>query len=42
MSTTPNPIEIFYSYSHRDEELRDELDRQLTPLRRSSPLARSQ
>jgi hypothetical protein len=34
MSTTPKPIEIFYSYSHRDEELRDELEKHLTILKR--------
>lgn len=30
-----SPIEIFYSYSHRDEELRRELEKQLSLLERS-------
>ena len=34
MSITPKPIEIFYSYSHRDEELRDELEKHLSILKR--------
>lgn len=29
-----NPIEVFYSYSHRDESLRDELEKHLSILRR--------
>lgn len=29
------PIEIFYSYSHRDAEFRDELDKHLTVLKRA-------
>lgn len=28
------PIEVFYSYSHKDEELRDELEKHLSMLRR--------
>jgi hypothetical protein len=28
------PVEVFFSYSHRDEELRDELERHLSTLRR--------
>ncbi len=28
------PLEVFFSYSHRDEELRDELERHLSTLRR--------
>jgi len=28
------PIEVFYSYSHKDEELRDELEKHLSILRR--------
>jgi hypothetical protein len=30
----PRGLELFYSYSHRDEELRDELEKHLTILRR--------
>lgn len=30
----PEPIEIFYSYSHKDEDLRDELDTHLSVLKR--------
>jgi len=30
----PGPIEIFFSYSHRDEELRNELERHLSILQR--------
>ena len=29
-------VDVFYSYSHRDEELRDELEKHLTILRRQS------
>src|SRR5215216_2155171 len=28
------PVEVFFSYSHRDEELRDDLERHLSTLRR--------
>jgi tetratricopeptide (TPR) repeat protein len=31
---TASPIEVFYSYSHRDEELRDQLENHLTMLQR--------
>jgi len=34
MFTKPKPIEVFYSYSHKDEGLRDELDSHLSILRR--------
>jgi len=34
MSMTPKPIEVFYSYSHKDEELRDELEKHLSILKR--------
>jgi predicted RecA/RadA family phage recombinase len=34
MSVTPKPIEVFFSYSHKDEELRDELEKHLSILRR--------
>ena len=33
------PIELFYSYSHRDEELREELEKHLAPLKRQSIVA---
>ena len=32
---TDNAVEIFYSYSHRDEKLRDELEKRLVSLKRS-------
>ena len=32
--TTHNPIDLFYAYSHKDEALRDELEKHLSPLRR--------
>ena len=34
MLQQPGPIEIFYSYSHKDERLRDELNTHLSLLRR--------
>ena len=35
MSKKPvKPIEVFYSYSHKDERLRDELDKHLAILKR--------
>ena len=37
MSTVPKSkeaIEVFFSYSHRDEEMRDELEKHLTILKR--------
>ena len=34
MTPSPGAIEIFYSYSHKDEALRDELDTHLALLRR--------
>ena len=33
-SQTTNPIEVFYSYSHEDEKLRDELQKHLANLKR--------
>ena len=30
----PKPIEVFFSYSHKDEELRDELEKHLSILKR--------
>ena len=30
-----NQIDVFYSYSHRDEELRNELEKHLSRLRRA-------
>jgi TIR domain len=33
-STKPHPRSVFYSYSHKDEALRDELDTHLTLLKR--------
>lgn len=38
-SKTSRPIEIFYSYSHRDEDLRNELDKHLSMLKRSGVIA---
>jgi hypothetical protein len=32
----PQPIRLFYSYSHKDEDLRDELEKHLTILKRNS------
>src|SRR3712207_6086178 len=32
--STDNPIEIFFSYSHKDEEMRNELIKHLSLLRR--------
>ena len=33
------PVELFYSYSHKDEELRDELERHLSILKRQGVIA---
>jgi hypothetical protein len=30
------PMEVFFSYSHRDEKLRDQLEKHLTILKRQS------
>ena len=38
-SKTPRPIEIFYSYSHRDEDLRSELEKHLSLLKRNGVIA---
>jgi TIR domain-containing protein/zinc ribbon protein len=35
LSYAAGPITIFYSYSHKDEDLRNELEAHLAPLRRS-------
>ena len=35
LSLTSGPITLFYSYSHKDEDLRDKLEAHLVPLRRS-------
>lgn len=35
MASVPNRISVFYSYSHKDEELRDELEAHLAALWRS-------
>lgn len=37
-STPPSPIEIFYSYSHKDEELRNDLEKHLSSLKRSGAI----
>ena len=40
MSEKPaKPIEVFYSYSHKDEELRDELEKHLSILKRQGVIA---
>lgn len=33
------PVKVFYSYSHRDEDLRNELEKQLTLLRREQVIS---
>lgn len=38
MRTHPTPIELFYAYSHRDEGMRDELEKQLSILRRQGAI----
>ncbi len=38
-SSPGRPVEIFFSYTHADEELRDELDRHLAPLKRDQTLS---
>jgi hypothetical protein len=35
----PDRIEVFYSYSHKDEKLRDELDRHLAMLKRENVIS---
>jgi hypothetical protein len=35
MPRRPQPITVFYSYSHKDEDLRNQLEAHLAPLRRS-------
>jgi hypothetical protein len=34
MVAAPQPLEIFYSYAHEDEELRDKLEKHLSQLKR--------
>ena len=38
-STSPRAIKVFYSYAHRDEPLRTELDKHLSSLRREGVIA---
>ena len=38
-STPPRAIEVFYSYAHRDEALRTELDKHLSLLKRQGVIA---
>jgi TIR domain len=38
-SKTSQPIEIFYSYSHKDEDLRNELEKHLSLLKRNGVIA---
>jgi len=33
------PVELFYSYSHKDEELRNELENHLSILKREKVIA---
>jgi TIR domain len=35
----PDPIEVFFSYSHKDEKLREELEKHLSLLRRDGVIA---
>jgi tetratricopeptide (TPR) repeat protein len=35
----PEPLELFYSYSHKDEELRDQLDNHLAMLKRDGVIS---
>jgi hypothetical protein len=34
----PTPVDVFFSYSHRDEDMRDELERHLSLLKRSGAI----
>ena len=34
-----SPVEIFYSYSHKDEKLRDELEKHLSMLKNEGLIA---
>jgi predicted ATPase len=38
-SEKPAPVEVFFSYSHRDEKLRDELEKHLSILKRQGVIA---
>ena len=38
-NSQPDRIELFYAYSHKDEELREQLENHLAPLRREGILA---
>ncbi len=37
--TTPPPVRVFYSYSHADEDLRQELEKHLSLLQRQGIIA---
>lgn len=39
MSTSPEAVELFYSYSHKDERLRDKLQTHLSLLKRQGIIA---
>jgi hypothetical protein len=39
MSMKPEPLEVFFSYSHRDEKLREELEKHLSLLQRDGVIA---
>lgn len=39
MTDSGRPIEVFYAYSHKDEEFRDELETHLSMLRRQGVIA---
>lgn len=38
MDTTPKPLKVFVSYSHKDEDLKSELDAHLSALKRSGKI----
>ena len=38
LSETAPPLEVFYSYSHNDEKLRDQLDKHLSSLKREGTI----
>lgn len=37
-SSMPSPLQVFISYSHRDEDLREELDIHLANLKRQGKI----
>jgi hypothetical protein len=39
MVAAPQPLEIFYSYAHEDEELRDKLEKHLSLLKRQGVIS---